>query len=72
MHSVSLAHSCRLAKSHKNKTAILQNTLDKAENQSFPSNLPREIYLNSLKEKLNEETNEAVQGQIIRGGNGFL
>ena len=47
--------------SHKNKTAVLQNKLDKAENKLFPSTFPREIYINSLKEQLNEETNKAVR-----------
>ena len=33
LHSISLAHICRLAKSHKNKIAILQNKLDNTENE---------------------------------------
>ena len=37
----------------------------------LPSSLPREIYINSLKEQLNEETNDAAQGQIIRSRVGF-
>ena len=31
----------------------------------LPSSLLREIYTNSLKDQLNEETNKAAQGQII-------
>ena len=62
-----IAHSCRLARSHKTKTAILQNKLDKTENQLFPPSLPRAIYIKSLEEQLNEETKKVVQGQMIRG-----
>ena len=34
--------------------------------------LPGEIYVNSLKEQLNKETNKAVQGQIIRSRVAFM
>ena len=54
---MSLAHSCTLAKSCKNKTAVLRNKLDTAENQWLPLSLPTEIYINTLKEQFNEETN---------------
>ena len=36
LHSISLALSCRLAKDHGNRTAIIQHKLDNAENKSTP------------------------------------
>ena len=35
LHSINLAHSCRLVEIYKNKTEILLNKLDKDENQSL-------------------------------------
>ena len=52
LHSISLAHSCRLDRSHKNKTAMLENKLGKAEINSF--HYVCQTNLNNIKEQLNE------------------